>query len=90
LEILFVPGHSPGHIALYHREDKIVLAGDVLFRESIGRTDLPGGDYDTLIDSIHTQLFTLPDDVTVYCGHGPGTTIGYEKRNNPFCAVIQR
>lgn len=87
LEILFVPGHSPGHIALYHKESKVVLGGDVLFRNSIGRTDLPGGDYNTLIRSIHTKLFTLPDDVTVYCGHGPETTIGYEKRTNPFCAL---
>ncbi|MCU0398235.1 MAG: MBL fold metallo-hydrolase [Cyclobacteriaceae bacterium] len=87
LEVLFVPGHSPGHIALYHKESKTVLGGDVLFRSSIGRTDLPGGDYDTLIRSIHTKLFTLPDDVTVYCGHGPETTIGYEKRTNPFCAL---
>ncbi len=87
LRVLFVPGHSPGHIALYSVSHKLVIAGDVLFRQSIGRTDLPGGDYDTLIESIHTKLFTLPDEVTVYCGHGPVTTIGYEKRNNPFCAI---
>ncbi len=86
-QILFVPGHSPGHIALYHEPHKLVIAGDVLFRQSIGRTDLPGGDYDTLISSIHNKLFTLPDEVTVYCGHGPVTTIGYEKRYNPFCAI---
>ncbi|HMW66165.1 MAG TPA: MBL fold metallo-hydrolase, partial [Chitinophagaceae bacterium] len=60
------------------------IAGDVLFYESIGRTDLPGADYDTLIDSIKTQLYTLPDDTKVYSGHGPATTVGYEKRNNPF------
>jgi hydroxyacylglutathione hydrolase len=89
LQILFVPGHSPGHIALYHPGSKSLIGGDVLFRNSIGRTDLPGGDFDTLISSIHQKFFTLPDEVTVYCGHGPTTTIGYEKRTNPFCAVVQ-
>lgn len=87
LQILFVPGHSPGHLAFYHKEQKVVIGGDVLFYNSIGRTDLPGGNYDTLIRSIHEQLFTLPDDVTVYPGHGMETTVGYEKRTNPFCAV---
>lgn len=86
LEVLFVPGHSPGHIALYDEQEKIILAGDVLFRNSIGRTDLPGGDHDTLIHSIQHKLFQLPDDVTVYCGHGPETTIGYEKKTNPYCS----
>jgi len=84
LEVLFVPGHAPGHIALFHREQRFVVAGDVLFREGIGRTDLPGGDYDTLVASIREVLFPLGDDVTVYCGHGPETTIGHERRNNPF------
>jgi len=87
LKVLFVPGHSPGHIAFYNEENKIVIGGDVLFRNSIGRTDLPGGNFETLIKSIHEKLFTLPDDVTVYPGHGPETTIGYEKRTNPFCAL---
>jgi len=87
LNVLFVPGHSPGHIAFYLQDAKIVIGGDVLFRNSIGRTDLPGGNFDTLIQSIHQKLFTLPDDVTVYPGHGPETTIGYEKRTNPFCAL---
>lgn len=86
--VLFVPGHSPGHIALYYPEGNWVIAGDVLFDGSIGRTDLPGGDYDTLIESIHQKLFVLPDSTTVYCGHGPATTIGKEKRYNPFCALI--
>jgi hydroxyacylglutathione hydrolase len=90
LQILFVPGHSPGHIALYHPSSKSLIGGDVLFLNSIGRTDLPGGDFDTLIASIHKKLFVLPDEVTVYCGHGPTTTIGYEKRTNPFCAVVQK
>jgi len=87
LNVLFVPGHAPGHVAFYHTQQKIVIGGDVLFYNSIGRTDLPGGNYDTLINSIHTKLFTLPDDVTVYPGHGPETTIGYEKKTNPFCAI---
>lgn len=89
LKILFVPGHSPGHIALYDAASKSLIGGDVLFQSSIGRTDLPGGDFDTLISSIHNKFFTLPDDVTVYCGHGPTTKIGVEKRTNPFCAVVQ-
>ncbi|CAN5292964.1 MBL fold metallo-hydrolase [soil metagenome] len=86
LEVLFVPGHAPGHIALYNKSENICIGGDVLFRNSIGRTDLPGGDFNTLINSIHTKIFPLGDDMTVYCGHGPETTIGYEKRTNPFCA----
>jgi hydroxyacylglutathione hydrolase len=88
-QVLFVPGHSPGHIALYHSSSKTLISGDVLFENSIGRTDLPGGDFDTLIKSIHQKLFTLPDEVTVYCGHGSETTIGFEKRTNPFCAITQ-
>lgn len=88
--VLFVPGHSPGHIAFYNEKEKVVLAGDVLFLNSVGRTDLPGGDHNTLIDSIHKKLFTLPDDVTVFPGHGPETTIGVEKRTNPFCALTLR
>jgi hydroxyacylglutathione hydrolase len=88
--ILFVPGHSPGHIAFYSEKEKVVLAGDVLFLNSVGRTDLPGGNHNTLIDSIHKKLFTLPDDVTAYPGHGNETTIGVEKRTNPFCALTLR
>lgn len=87
--VLFVPGHSPGHIAFYNRQEKILIAGDVLFQGSIGRTDLPGGNFDTLINSIHQKLFTLPDDVDVYPGHGGITRIGIERRTNPFCAVIK-
>ncbi|MBC7451640.1 MAG: MBL fold metallo-hydrolase [Cytophagales bacterium] len=86
-EILFVPGHAPGHIAFVNRAEKICLSGDVLFRNSIGRPDLPGGDLDTLIESIHTKLFTLPDDTTIYPGHGAVTTILYEKQHNPYCAI---
>ncbi|HRH69806.1 MAG TPA: MBL fold metallo-hydrolase [Flavobacteriales bacterium] len=84
LEILWVPGHAPGHIALHCAAQHFVISGDVLFLNSIGRTDLPGGDTDTLLRSIRDQLFPLGDDVTVYSGHGPETTIGREKRNNPF------
>lgn len=87
LKILFVPGHSPGHVAFYHQESKSLLAGDVLFYNSIGRTDLPGGNMDTLLNSIQQKLFALPDDVVVYPGHGPKTSIGFEKRTNPFCAI---
>jgi hydroxyacylglutathione hydrolase len=85
--VLFVPGHAPGHIAFYNEKEKVVFGGDVLFQNSIGRTDLPGGDFKTLINSIHQKLFTLPDEVIVYPGHGEETTIGIEKRTNPFCAL---
>lgn len=84
LQILLTPGHSPGSICLYNEKEKLLIAGDVLFQMSIGRTDLPGGDYDTLIKSIREKLFILPDDVKVCPGHGPATTIGFEKKNNPF------
>jgi glyoxylase-like metal-dependent hydrolase (beta-lactamase superfamily II) len=84
LEVLFTPGHSPASISFYCREEGFVLSGDVLFYESIGRTDLPGGDFNTLISSIRTQLFTLPGETMVYSGHGPSTTIRHEKENNPF------
>ncbi len=83
-KVIFAPGHSPGSICFYSEKHKILWGGDVLFRESIGRTDLPGGDFDTLAHHIHTKLFTLPDDVTVYSGHGIPTTIGHEKKHNPF------
>ncbi|MGZ8558938.1 MAG: MBL fold metallo-hydrolase, partial [Chitinophagaceae bacterium] len=84
LEVFFTPGHSPGSVSFYHAAGGFVIAGDVLFNGSIGRTDLPGADYDTLINSIQTKLFTLPDDTKVYSGHGPVTTVGFEKMNNPF------
>jgi glyoxylase-like metal-dependent hydrolase (beta-lactamase superfamily II) len=82
LRVLHTPGHSPGHIVLVG--EGFVLAGDVLFSGSIGRTDLPGGDYGTLLESIRTKLLTLPDDTIVYCGHGESTTVGEERRTNPF------
>lgn len=84
MTVLFTPGHSPGSISFHNAAQHFVIGGDVLFQGSIGRTDLPGGDYDTLIDSIKTQLLPLPDDTIVYAGHGPATTIGRERRNNPF------
>lgn len=86
LQVLFAPGHSPGHVCFYCKEQAFVIGGDVLFRQSIGRTDLPGGDHATLISSIKNQLFVLPDETIVYCGHGEPTTIGYEKKHNPFLA----
>lgn len=83
-EIRFCPGHAPGHVVFIHHAQKIIIGGDVLFKESIGRTDLPGGNHGTLIRSIKEQLFTLPDDYTVFSGHGETTTIGHEKKHNPF------
>jgi glyoxylase-like metal-dependent hydrolase (beta-lactamase superfamily II) len=82
LTVLHTPGHTPGGISFH--TDRCVFVGDALFYGSIGRTDFPGGDYDTLIASIRTKLFTLDDDTTVYTGHGPATTVGQEKRSNPF------
>ena len=84
LEILFTPGHSPASLSFYCREADFILAGDVLFLESIGRADLPGGNMATLLESIRSQLFTLPDHTLVYPGHGPTTTIRHEKEYNPF------
>jgi hydroxyacylglutathione hydrolase len=84
LEVSFTPGHSPGSISFYYPKGGWVISGDVLFSGSIGRTDLPGGNFDTLVHSIRTHLFTLPPDTTVLSGHGPATTIGQEQRNNPF------
>jgi hydroxyacylglutathione hydrolase len=84
VEVLYTPGHADGSICLVNHAGRYVIAGDVLFRDSIGRTDLPTGNFDVLYQSITTKLFTLPDDYTVYPGHGPETTIGYEKMNNPF------
>ena len=84
LRVLFTPGHSPASTCLYNEEDKWIIAGDVLFYESIGRTDLPGGNHNALINSIKTQLFSLPDDTIVYPGHGQETTIGHERKYNPF------
>ena len=84
LKVLFVPGHSPGHIAFYNEAEKIIVSGDVLFQGSVGRYDLPGASGKVLFETIITKLMTLPDDVKVYSGHGPETFIGIERRNNPF------
>lgn len=84
LKVLEVPGHTPGGIVLYDEADKFVVTGDSLFQGSIGRTDLPGGDMSTLINAIAKKLMTLPDDTIVYSGHGGATTIGEERRHNPF------
>ena len=84
LKVLFTPGHSPASLSFYSEKDGFVISGDALFKQSIGRTDLPGGDYDLLIESIRKELLILPDDTKVYSGHGPATTTGFEKRNNPF------
>jgi len=84
LEVLFTPGHSPASISLLCRDSKILIAGDVLFQGSIGRTDLPGGNFETLTRVIRSKFFTLPDDIIVYPGHGSPTTIGIEKKTNPF------
>jgi hydroxyacylglutathione hydrolase len=84
LSIIHVPGHSPGSICFYQELSKILITGDVLFNGSIGRTDLPGGDYDTLIAGIKNKLLVLPNDVDVFPGHGPASTIGDEKARNPF------
>lgn len=84
LEVIHIPGHSPGGILLHSPEQKFILSGDVLFRRSIGRTDLPGGDYDSLVNGIREKLFGLDPDTRVYPGHGPHTSIGEEKESNPF------
>lgn len=87
-EVFFTPGHSPGHVCFYYAPEKILLAGDTLFEGSIGRTDLPGGDHATLIRSIREILFSLPGETRVLCGHGPDTTIGVEKKSNPFVGGV--
>lgn len=84
IKVIQVPGHSPGSICFYAPAEGFVIVGDVLFNGSVGRTDLWGGDTDTLLSGIKNRLFVLPDETIVYCGHGPTTTIGYEKRTNPY------
>lgn len=88
--ILFLPGHSPGHIAFHHMESSQIWAGDVLFQNSVGRTDLPGGDFSRLEDSIQSVLYTLPDATIVHPGHGPATSIGHEKKFNAFIPEKKR
>ena len=84
MTVLHTPGHSPGSVSFYCEEQGFVISGDVLFKESVGRTDLPGGNHQTLINSIRTKLFTLPDNTIVYNGHGDPTTVGHEKQYNPY------
>lgn len=84
LRVLFVPGHAPGHIAFYAGESDILLSGDTLLQGTIGRTDFWYGDYDQLVEAIKSQYMTLPDETIVFSGHGPETTIGFERRKNPF------
>ena len=86
LETIYAPGHSAGHVAFVNKDENICIGGDILFNGSIGRVDLPGGDYDTLISSIKNKLFVLSDSMVVYPGHGPTTTIREEKASNPFFA----
>jgi glyoxylase-like metal-dependent hydrolase (beta-lactamase superfamily II) len=86
LEILFIPGHSPGSVCFVSKEDKFIIGGDVLFHGSIGRTDLPGGDHEALLSNIREKLFVLGDDFIVFSGHGEQTSIGFEKKHNPFLA----
>ncbi|HET6557075.1 MAG TPA: MBL fold metallo-hydrolase [Prolixibacteraceae bacterium] len=84
LEVIEAPGHSPGGVVFYNPEQKILIAGDVLFYGSIGRTDLPGGSFEKLVSNIKTKLLILPEETVVYSGHGPETSIAFEKKNNPF------
>ncbi len=83
-EVRHTPGHTPGHVVFYCAAEKIAFCGDVIFWGSIGRTDLPGGDYDTLMQSIHTQILSMPNDTRLLSGHGGETTVGVERRENPF------
>lgn len=84
VKVIFGPGHCPGHVAFYNEADNFVINGDILFQGSFGRVDLPGGDFQTLKRTILERMFALPENTTVYCGHGPETTIGAEKRSNPI------
>ncbi len=83
-KVLHAPGHSRGHVMFYNEAENLLFCGDVIFQGSIGRTDLPGGDFSTLINSIHTQVLTLPDDTRLLNGHGPESTVGEERKYNPF------
>jgi len=84
VEVRHAPGHSPGHVVFYVESLGVLFCGDVIFHQGIGRTDLPGGDADTLVSSIQTQVFTLPDETRLLPGHGPETTVGFERDNNPY------
>jgi glyoxylase-like metal-dependent hydrolase (beta-lactamase superfamily II) len=84
IKVYHAPGHTQGHVMFHHQDEKVLFCGDVIFQGSIGRTDLPGGDFSTLISSIHTQVLTLPDETRLLTGHGPETTVGEERKYNPF------
>ena len=84
LEVRHAPGHTPGHVIFYCAAAEVAFCGDVIFQMGIGRTDLPGGDYDTLMRSIQEQVLTMPDETRLFSGHGPETTVGLERRMNPF------
>lgn len=83
-QILATPGHTPGSLSFYFPESKMIFSGDLIFFQSIGRTDFPGGDTETLLRSVQEKVFTLPEDTVIYSGHGPETNVGNEKRSNPF------
>lgn len=83
-EVKHLPGHTPGHVGFVEHNQKVIFSGDVLFKQSIGRTDFPGGNHEELLHSIRSKLYSLPDDMIVIAGHGPATTIGQEKQQNPF------
>jgi glyoxylase-like metal-dependent hydrolase (beta-lactamase superfamily II) len=87
-EVRFTPGHTPGHCIFYVASAKVCFCGDLIFHDSVGRTDLPGGDWETLLNSIRTQVFTLPDETRLLCGHGPETTVGQERQFNPFVGGV--
>ena len=84
LNVIFTPGHSPGHICLINKEDKKIISGDLIFKNSIGRTDLPGGDFETLMNSIKNKIINLEEEYQIFSGHGENTTLKNEKKNNPF------
>ncbi|MDZ7742273.1 MAG: MBL fold metallo-hydrolase [Bacteroidota bacterium] len=84
LEVLYAPGHVDGHVCFLHHAQEFVIVGDVIFQMSIGRTDLPSGNMDLLLSNIREKILQLPDEFTLYPGHGPSTTVGFEKKNNPF------
>lgn len=88
IEVMYTPGHAPGHVSFYLPDYRVLFDGDVLFQDGIGRTDLPGGDLATLMETIQERLLTLPDETKVFSGHGPATTIGQERNNNPYLAGL--
>ena len=88
MDVLHCPGHTPGHVVFFHEPSRLAIVGDVLFQGSVGRTDFPKGDFDTLISSIRNRLWPLGDDVAFIPGHGPMSTFGQERRSNPFCGDI--